>query len=94
MKIKPRDNCRWDVVSLGEVRLRLDPGNSRISTTRQFRAWEGGREYNVARDLGDDHSRDTSMAVPRMTPLTNIASHGKEVCISHPAGNRILMSGV
>src|SRR5260370_39149695 len=40
MKIKPRDNCRWDLVSLGEVMLRLDPGDSRISTTRQFRAWE------------------------------------------------------
>ncbi len=51
MKIKPRDNCRWDLVSLGEVMLRLDPGNSRVSTTREFRAWEGGGEYNVARGL-------------------------------------------
>src|SRR5260370_1546232 len=51
MKIKPRDNCRWDLVSLGEVMLRLDPGNSRVSTTRQFRVWEGGGEYNVARGL-------------------------------------------
>src|SRR6267378_5016928 len=51
MKIKPRDNCRWDLVSLGEVMLRLDPGDSRIATTREFRAWEGGGEYNVARGL-------------------------------------------
>jgi 2-dehydro-3-deoxygluconokinase len=51
MKIKPRDNCRWDLVSLGEVMLRLDPGDSRIATTRELRAWEGGGEYNVARGL-------------------------------------------
>jgi len=51
MKIKPRESCRWDLVSLGEVMLRLDPGDSRIATTRQFRAWEGGGEYNVARGL-------------------------------------------
>jgi 2-dehydro-3-deoxygluconokinase len=41
----------WDLVSLGEVMLRLDPGDERISTTRHFRAWEGGGEYNVARGL-------------------------------------------
>lgn len=46
----PRD-CRWDLVALGEVMLRLDPGNERVSTTRTFRAWEGGGEYNVARGL-------------------------------------------
>src|ERR1700682_4320160 len=51
MKIKPKDACRWDLVSLGEVMLRLDPGDSRISTTRQFHVWEGGGEYNVARGL-------------------------------------------
>ena len=41
----------WDLVSLGEVMLRLDPGDERISTTRHFRVWEGGGEYNVARGL-------------------------------------------
>src|SRR2546429_7405036 len=51
MKIKPRQSCRWDLVSLGEVMWRLDPGDSRVSTTREFRAWEGGGEYNVARGL-------------------------------------------
>ena len=45
------EECRWDVVSLGEVMLRLDPGDERISTARSFRAWEGGGEYNVARGL-------------------------------------------
>lgn len=45
---KPED-CTYDVVSLGEVMLRLDPGEGRIHTARQFTAWEGGGEYNVAR---------------------------------------------
>jgi 2-dehydro-3-deoxygluconokinase len=43
--------CRWDCVSLGEIMLRLDPGEERIHTTRQFHVWEGGGEYNVARGL-------------------------------------------
>jgi 2-dehydro-3-deoxygluconokinase len=51
IKIKPKSECRWDLVSLGEVMLRLDPGDGRIATTRQFQAWEGGGEYNVARAL-------------------------------------------
>ena len=51
LAIRPADQARWDVVSLGEVMLRLDPGEARISTARSFRAWEGGGEYNVARGL-------------------------------------------
>jgi 2-dehydro-3-deoxygluconokinase len=43
--------CRWDSLSLGEVMLRFDPGEGRIHTTRHFKAWEGGGEYNVARGL-------------------------------------------
>ncbi|WP_154794820.1 sugar kinase [Occultella kanbiaonis] len=51
LTIRPAAECRYDIVSLGEVMLRLDPGEGRIRTTRQFRAWEGGGEYNVARGL-------------------------------------------
>ena len=51
LSLRPADECRWDLVSLGEVMLRLDPGEERIETTRTFRAWEGGGEYNVARGL-------------------------------------------
>ena len=51
LDIKPKTSCMWDLVSLGEVMLRLDPGDERISTARHFRAWEGGGEYNVARGL-------------------------------------------
>lgn len=44
-------NTRWDLISLGEVMLRLDPSEGRIATTRNFHVWEGGGEYNVARSL-------------------------------------------
>ena len=47
----PESPRRWDCLSLGEVMLRLDPGESRIHATRQFQVWEGGGEYNVARGL-------------------------------------------
>ncbi|HWP42072.1 MAG TPA: sugar kinase, partial [Blastocatellia bacterium] len=51
LNVKSKEGCRWDLVSLGEVMLRLDPGEGRIHTARSFRAWEGGGEYNVARGL-------------------------------------------
>jgi len=51
LQIKPEENCRWDLVSLGEVMLRLDPGDRRVWTTRSFEVSEGGGEYNVARGL-------------------------------------------
>ena len=51
LNIRPKNECRWDIVSLGEVMLRLDPGDGRIATTREFKVWEGGGEYNVARGL-------------------------------------------
>jgi len=51
LKIRPASECRYDAVSLGEVMLRLDPGEGRIRTARSFHAWEGGGEYNVARGL-------------------------------------------
>jgi 2-dehydro-3-deoxygluconokinase len=51
VQIKHASDCRWDLLSLGEVMLRLDPGVGRIHTTRTFEAWEGGGEYNVARGL-------------------------------------------
>ena len=51
LDLRDRASCRWDIVSLGEVMLRLDPGEGRIHTARSFQAWEGGGEYNVARGL-------------------------------------------
>ncbi len=51
LKMKSSQDCKYDVLSLGEIMLRLDPGEGRIHTTRSFRVWEGGGEYNVARGL-------------------------------------------
>jgi 2-dehydro-3-deoxygluconokinase len=51
LSLRPAAECAYDVVSLGEVMLRLDPGEDRIRTARSFRVWEGGGEYNVARGL-------------------------------------------
>ena len=51
LQLRPASECQFDLVSLGEIMLRLDPGEGRVHTTRSFRAWEGGGEYNVARGL-------------------------------------------
>jgi len=51
VKINDAARCHHDLVSLGEVMLRLDPGEGRVATTRSFQVWEGGGEYNVARGL-------------------------------------------
>jgi len=51
LNLRPEADCKTDILSLGEVMVRLDPGEERIHTTRHFRAWEGGGEYNVARGL-------------------------------------------
>ena len=51
LNVKPKEKCQWDEVSLGEVMLRLDPGDRRVWTARQFDVYEGGGEYNVARGL-------------------------------------------
>ena len=51
LPLRSAESCRFDAVSLGEVMLRLDPGEGRVRTTRSFRASEGGGEYNVARGL-------------------------------------------
>lgn len=51
LSLRQANECAWDLLSLGEVMLRFDPGEDRIATTRSFRVWEGGGEYNVARGL-------------------------------------------
>jgi 2-dehydro-3-deoxygluconokinase len=51
LTVKPKNGNRWDLISLGEVMLRFDPGDRRVWTTRQFEVSEGGGEYNVARGL-------------------------------------------
>src|SRR4029077_5585917 len=61
LTLRPSDSCRWDCVALGEVMLRLDPGNLRVHTTRSFQVWEGGGEYNVARGLKRCFGLDTAI---------------------------------
>ncbi len=51
LNLRPADQCAFDQLSLGEIMLRLDPGEGRVRTTREFKVWEGGGEYNVARGL-------------------------------------------
>ncbi len=61
LKIRQKSDCRWDLISLGEVMLRLDPGDGRIHTTRTFQVWEGGGEYNVARGLKRCFNMETAV---------------------------------
>src|SRR5437899_10656609 len=61
LKVPAKEQRRWDCVSLGEVMLRLDPGDERIHTTRSFKVWEGGGEYNVARGLKRCFGLDTAI---------------------------------
>ena len=61
LNIKPKQTCRWDLVSLGEIMLRLDPGDGRITTTRSFAVCEGGGEYSVARGLKRCFGLDTAV---------------------------------
>ena len=51
LNVKPAGSCKYDLIALGEIMLRLDPGEGRVRTAREFKVWEGGGEYNVARGL-------------------------------------------
>src|SRR5258705_5686409 len=51
LNIKPPGSCKYDLLALGEIMLRLDPGEGRVRAAREFKVWEGGGEYNVARGL-------------------------------------------
>lgn len=64
-----KQDCRWDLVSLGEVMLRFDPGDRRIVTARTFDVSEGGGEYNVARGLKRCFGLNTAI----VTAFTNDA---------------------
>ena len=61
LNIKPKSECKYDAISLGEVMLRLDPGEGRIRTAREFKVWEGGGEYNVIRGLKRCFGLDTAV---------------------------------
>jgi 2-dehydro-3-deoxygluconokinase len=61
LQIKPKKECHWDSVSLGEVLLRFDSGDERIHNARTFRVWDGGGEYNVARGLAKIFRQKTAI---------------------------------
>src|SRR5258707_12591365 len=61
LTVPEKSGRRWALVALGEVMLRLDPGESRIHTSRSFNVWEGGGEYNVARGLKRCFGLDTAL---------------------------------
>jgi len=83
VKIRPKNEVEFDEISLGEVMLRLDPGDLRIRTTRSFSVWEGGGEYNVARGLAKCFGLKTSV-------ITGLAENEVGKLIS----DLILMGGV
>src|SRR5215468_10289877 len=70
LTIKPKKECRWDLLGLGEVMLRFDPGERRIHTARSFEVCEGGGEYNVARGLKRCFGLNTAI----VTAFTNDAA--------------------
>ena len=51
LNVKSKEECKYDCISLGEIMLRLDPGETRIRSARNLKIWEGGGEYNVTRGL-------------------------------------------
>jgi 2-dehydro-3-deoxygluconokinase len=76
LPIKPKDSCAFDQVSLGEVMLRLDPGEGRVRTARHFAVWEGGGEYNVARGLRKCFGLKTAV----VTAFTTFTAHRQVPC--------------
>src|SRR5579871_5165759 len=61
MKVREKSQCEFDLIALGEIMLRLDPGEGRVRCAREFKAWEGGGEYNVARGLRRCFGRKTAV---------------------------------
>ena len=62
IEVKPAGSCAYDMLALGEIMLRLDPGEGRVRTAREFKVWEGGGEYNVARGLRRCFGMKTAVA--------------------------------
>lgn len=61
LNVKPKSECMYDCISLGEIMLRFDPGEGRIRNARSFKVWEGGGEYNVTRGLKKCFRMDTAV---------------------------------
>jgi 2-dehydro-3-deoxygluconokinase len=49
LEIRSAEDCKYDVVSVGECMIRLSPpGHERLEFTKQLEVWVGGGEYNVS----------------------------------------------
>ena len=72
LNIKPAADCCYDLLSLGEIMLRLDPGEGRIRTAREFKVWEGGGEYNVARGLRRCFGLRTAIATAALQMIPGV----------------------
>src|SRR2546429_4686566 len=79
LTIKQKKDCRWDLVSLGEVMARFDPGERRIATARSFEVCEGGGEYNVARGLKRCFGLDTAVVTAFANDPVRSEEHTSEL---------------
>ncbi len=78
LAVKPSAACAFEQVSLGEVMLRLDPGEGRIRTSRSFAVWEGGGEYNTSRGLRKCFGLNTAVCTAL---VDNEVGHLVEDCV-------------
>lgn len=80
LQLRDPSTCKYDEVSLGEIMLRLDPGDRRIRTARTFEVWEGGGEYNVARALRKCFGLRTAVATA--FPENDVAHLAEELILA------------
>src|SRR5436189_6376622 len=80
LQIKPANSCAFDQISMGEIMLRLDPGEGRIRTAREFKACEGGGEYNTSRGLRKCFGYKTSVVT---ASVDNDIGHLLEAFMMH-----------
>lgn len=87
LELKNSLNCQWDLVALGEILLRFDPGEARIQNSRQFTVWDGGAEYNVAANVAKVFNRRslivTALADNALGHLAANLAHASRVDTSH-----------
>ena len=94
LNLRPAEECTFDAVSLGEVMLRLDPGEGRIRTARSFRAWEGGGEYNVIRGLHKCFGMNTAVITAFADNEVGLLMSRVAFQQTSSAGRRLMVSDV
>ena len=53
LNLRPKEECQFDAVSLGEVMLRLDPGEGRIRTEETSVHGKAAESTTLSADLED-----------------------------------------